>query len=209
MKIGFIGIGKVGSALASNLSRSGHKIIIGNENAAYDSVKKALDLNPEFTLRSIQQAVDESDIIFLATPFPVIGDALKGIEFSGKTLVDCTNPVGKGISHGLESVKSGSEVVQALAQDAKVVKAFSIYGFENFQDSSFPQYNVKPVMLIAGDNINAKNEVAALIEELGFSAMDTGDLSQALHLEHMTLLWVKMVRANGHNPRFVWASLEK
>jgi predicted dinucleotide-binding enzyme len=36
-----------------------------------------------------------------------------------------------------------------------------------------------------------------------------GGLEQALHLEHMTLLWVRMVRAKGHSPHFVWARLRR
>ena len=82
-------------------------------------------------------------------------------------------------------------------------------GFENFIDSSFPNYNVKPAMLICGNDMEAKKQASVLVEDLGFAAIDTGNLSQALHLEHMTLLWVKMVRMHGHNPNFVWAALEK
>jgi predicted dinucleotide-binding enzyme len=64
-------------------------------------------------------------------------------------------------------------------------------------------------MPIAGDDKNAKAEVAGLLSALGFYPKDTGLLSQSLHLEHMTLLWVKMVRMNGHHPNFTWAYLEK
>ena len=64
-------------------------------------------------------------------------------------------------------------------------------------------------MLICGNNKDAKEKVSKLIEDLGYYAKDTGNLNQALHLEHMTLLWVKMVRMNGHHPNFVWAYLEK
>jgi predicted dinucleotide-binding enzyme len=123
MKTAFIGIGNVGFALADNLQKKGYIITIAHNNPNSGSVKSALDKNPAFTVKNVQDAVDEADVIFLATPF-----------FS------------------TESV---------------------------------------------------------LIEELGFLSKDTGDLSMALHLEHMTLLWVKMVRRNGHNPRFVWAYLEK
>ena len=63
-------------------------------------------------------------------------------------------------------------------------------------------------MLIAGDDKSAKESVSPLIGTLGFSVRDTGPLSQSLHLEHMTLLWVKMVRMGG-NPNFVWAYLER
>ena len=64
-------------------------------------------------------------------------------------------------------------------------------------------------MLIAGDDATAKQQTTTLVEDMGFACKDTGGLGQALHLEHMTLLWVKMVRMGGHSPHFVWACLEK
>ena len=64
-------------------------------------------------------------------------------------------------------------------------------------------------MLIAGDDTHAKTKVASLNTDLGFETLGVGSLSQSLHLEHMTLLWVKMVRAQGHHPHFTWAYLER
>ena len=209
MKLAFIGIGNVGFALASNLFKKGHEIIIASNNPDSASVQKALAECPGFSLQTVQKAVDTADLVFLATPFKANETALQGIVFHGKTLVDCTNPVGPGISHGLQSERSGSEAVQEFAPDARVVKAFSIYGFENFADSTFPGYGVKPAMLIAGNDATAKELVASLTTDLGFETVDTGTLDQALHLEHMTLLWVKMVRMGGHSPHFAWASLSK
>jgi predicted dinucleotide-binding enzyme len=208
MNIAFIGIGNVGFAIADNLQKKGHRIIIGNNHADSGSVKNALERNPAFSLKPVQAAVDEADVVFLATPFHAAGSAVGGIRFNGKPLVDCTNPVGPGVTHGLKSEQSGSEEVQKHAPDAKVVKAFTIYGFENFADRSFLKYDVKPVMLIAGNDDAAKQKVSVLIAEMGFFVKDTGSLSQSLHLEHMTLLWVKMVRMGG-NPNFVWAYLER
>ena len=208
MKLAFIGIGNVGFAIARNLRQKGHQIIIGGNNPDSESVKKALAECPDFDLQPVQAAVDAADLVFLATPFKANESALQGIAFHGKTLVDCTNPVGPGISHGLKSERSGSEVVQELAPDARVVKAFSIYGFENFADSAFPGYHVKPAMLIAGNDAAAKEQVSAINSDMGFETVDTGALSQALHLEHMTLLWVKMVRAGGAW-HFAWAYLSK
>jgi predicted dinucleotide-binding enzyme len=210
MKLAFIGIGKVGFALANNLTKNGHQIIIAsNHPDDSDSVKKALERNPGFSVKQVQEAVNESDLVFLATPFGAAESILNGIRFEGKTLIDCTNPVGPGITHGLKSERSGSEFIQGIAGDARVVKAFTIYGYENFVDSSFPGYNVKPAMLICGNDQEAKGQATKLIEQLGFYPKDTGNLSQALHLEHMTLLWVKMARMYGHHPNFVWAYLEK
>jgi hypothetical protein len=205
--LAFIGIGKVGFALARNLQRKGHRITIATDNPESDSVKKALAECPDFKVQPVQDAIDAADLVFLAIPFQANEATLPALRFQGKTLVDCTNPVGPGISHGLNSERSGSERVQELAPDARVVKAFSIYGFENFADSAFPAYSVLPAMLIAGNDPAAKQQVAALCTDLGFEAVDTGALAQALHLEHMTLLWVKMVRTGGMNPHLAWAKL--
>ncbi len=47
-------------------------------------------------------------------------------DVSGKIIVDCTNPVGPGLTHGLNNQQSGGEFVQSLVPNAKVVKAFTI-----------------------------------------------------------------------------------
>ena len=38
---------------------------------------------------------------------------------------------------------------------------------------------------------------------------NVGGAEQVLHLEHMTLLWVRMVRLGGHSPHMVWAVLTR
>ena len=209
MKLAFIGIGNVGFSLADNLQRENHEIIIAHNNVRSESVTNAQKRNRAFKAFPIQEAIDSADIIFLAVPFKVNEEILKPLDFKGKTLVDCTNPVGAGISHGLESKISGAEKVQEWAMNSNVVKSFTIYGFENLEDSNFSKYNVKPVMMIAGNNNESKKQVGLLNSDLGFETLDTGNLSQSLHLEHMTLLWVKMVRVNGHHPNFTWAYLER
>lgn len=209
MKLAFIGIGNVGFSLANNLQKKGHEIVIAHNDVKSESVISAQAKNKTFSALPIQEAIDRSELIFLATPFKFNEQILNPLNFEGKILIDCTNPVGAGISHGLESKISGAEKVQEWAKNADVVKAYTIYGFENLANSSFPNYNVKPVMMIAGNDEKSKKRVTLLNSDLGFETLDTGNLSQSLHLEHMTLLWVKMVRANGHHPNFSWAFLER
>ncbi|MFN6339012.1 MAG: hypothetical protein ACK41W_09875 [Cyanobacteriota bacterium] len=48
-----------------------------------------------------------------------------------------------------------------------------------------------------------------MTQELGWEPLDVGGLEQALHLEPMTLLWVRMVRVSGHSPHMVWAVLRR
>lgn len=209
MKLAFIGIGNVGFALANSLQQKGHTIFVASDDDHSETVQKALAQNVHFSTKKIQDAIDEADVIFLATPFQANEMLLKTLSFHGKTLIDCTNPVGPGISHGLNSVISGSEKVQEWAPDAKVVKAFTIYGFENFANSHYPNYNQLPAMLMAGNDSSAKAQTASLISDLGFEPVEMGGLDQALHLEHLTLLWVKRVRRDGHSPHFVWGYMQR
>jgi predicted dinucleotide-binding enzyme len=208
MKIAFIGIGNVGFAIANILQKAGNSIIIANNNFKSDSVKSAIQKNSAFLQKTVQDAVNDAEIIFLVTPFSAIAEVLSGVKFSSKILVDCTNPIGIGLTHSLKSAMSGAEYVQELATDAKVIKAFSIYGYENFVNNQTIKDYPKPVMLIAGNDQKSKNDLSKLIEPFGFFTKDAGDLSQALHLEHMTLLWIKMARDNSSPKNFMWAYLE-
>jgi 8-hydroxy-5-deazaflavin:NADPH oxidoreductase len=212
MKVTFIGVGNVGAPLANHLQKLGHAVTIAARDPNSKSVQAALSRNAGFTVNSPIEAVRTAEVVFLATPFAANEAALAEVTsvLEGKILVDCTNPVGANLSHGLKSEGSGAEFVQGLAPGAKVVKAFTIYGFENFEDNSYPGYgDLKPAMLIAGDDPIAKQTVAELCQELGWEPVDVGNLAMSLHLEHMTLLWIRMARVQGLGAGFVWAKLQR
>jgi len=211
MKIAFIGYGHVGAPLADRLQLLGHTVTLAANDPNSENVKKALAKNANLKVAAPKQAVKDAEVVFLATPFQANDTALKAVadEIRGKILIDCTNPIGPNLTHGLDNVLSGSEMVQKLVPEAKVVKAFTIYGFENFENSAYPAYNVKPVMMYCGRDTAAKKTVGELIGCLGWEPLDVGGLEQALHLEHMTLLWVRMVRVNNHSPNMVWGMLSR
>ena len=100
-------------------------------------------------------------IVFLATPYEANEAAPTAVAdaIEGKIIEDCTNPAGADLSHGLDSVGSGAEAVQQLAPQSRVVKAFTIYGFENFENSAYRGYNVKPVMMHCSDDRPAKDTI--------------------------------------------------
>lgn len=211
MKIAFLGYGNVGAPLADHLQRKGHEVVLAAEDPGSEKAKAALARNSGLRAAAPREAVAAAEVVFLATPFAANEAALAGVkgELEGKVLVDCTNPVGAGLTHGLKNERSGSEMVQGLAPGARVVKAFTIYGYENFENNAYPGYGVKPAMMFCGADSAAKKVVAGLIEDLGWEPLDVGGLEQALHLEHMTLMWIRMVRMGGYSPHMVWAVLRR
>ena len=211
MRLAFVGYGNVGGALANRLQRLGHEVTLASAGPSSESLAKALARNPALAVAPPAEAVAGADVVFLATPYGANAAALAPVAsaLAGKVLVDCTNPVGPGLTHAPGAARSGSEAVQALVPGARVVKAFSVYGFENFEDAAFPGHSAKPAMFLCGDDPAAKADVASLAAGLGFEPVDTGGLVQALHLEHMTLLWVRMVRVGGASPHLAWARLSR
>lgn len=211
MKIAFIGAGNVGAALALHLAEAGHDVVLASTKEGSSSLDAALARSPKLRAAALAQAVGDAEVVFLATPFAANEAVVRPItaQLAGKVLVDCTNPVGPGLSHGLRSERSGSELLQSFVPEARVIKAFSIYGFENLENPSFPGYDVRPTMLFCGDDTRAKELVADLIRDCGFDPLDVGGIAQALHLEHMTLLWIRMVRAQGQAAGIVWSALRR
>lgn len=211
MRIAFIGYGNVGAPLADQLQRLGHQVTLAARDPGSPAVQHALARNPALQVASQADAIAAAELVFLATPFSVATTLLPTLAeaLAGKVVVDCTNPVGPGLSHGLDSRQSGTALLQQALPASRLVKAFTIYGYENFENNVYPGYNVQPVMMYCGEEATAKTLVAGLIVQLGWQPLDVGGLAQALHLEHMTLLWICMVRAGGHSPHRVWATLTR
>ena len=209
MKIAFIGYGKVGGSLALSLCELRHEVFLVKHKESSERLQELLQSESRLKAITADSAISEADLIFLATPFMMAKEALTPLEkyLEGKILVDCTNPVGPGLTHGLNNEESGTEYIQKLLPHTRVIKAFSIYGYENFKLHQYVNSPVKPVMMFCGNDDAAKQKVASLITEMGWEPLDVGAAHQALHLEHMTLLWVDYIRKSGKEPLLVWAAI--
>lgn len=140
MKIAFIGAGKVGAPLAAHLARAGHDVVLAQGRDGSSSVTVAQQRHPRLQARPIAEAVTDAEVVFVCIPYSAVESTVRPLAaaLAGKVVVDCTNPVGAGLSHGLHSTTSGSATLQALVPNAHVVKAFTIYGAENFEDPTYP-----------------------------------------------------------------------
>ncbi len=140
-------------------------------------------------------------MVVLCTPWQATQQAVQGCgDLSGKVLIDCTNPLTPDIS-GLEvgHVTSGAEQVAAWARGARVCKAMNQIG-AGMMDG--PQLPGKPVMFVCGDDDQAKSVATGLVTELGFEAVDAGDLTVARLLEPYGMLWIHLALRRGLGTNF-------
>lgn len=110
MNIAFIGAGQVGAPLAARLAEAGHAVVLAESKGGSATVSAALKRSARLSSRPLTDAVRDVDVVFLATPSGVLESVLGPLaeSLAGKVLVDCTNPVGPGLTHGLKSERSGS-----------------------------------------------------------------------------------------------------
>jgi 8-hydroxy-5-deazaflavin:NADPH oxidoreductase len=191
MRIAVIGAGNVGTTLGSGWAVAGHQVAYGVRDASRAAPHAGA------TMRSVADAVRESDVVVLATSWAAVPAALEAAgDFGGKPLLDVTNPIGSGftLTHGHDT--SGAEVVASLAKNARVVKAFNCTGLENMQNPRYGEH--RAVMPVAGDDTGARDLAVKLAGDLGFDPVALDALRHARELEPLAMLWISLAMPWGH-----------
>ena len=195
MKIGIIGSGIVGQQLGIGFTRTGNEVMIGTrDKSKLNDWKK--NAGARASVGSNEEAAKFGEIIVLATAWSGTENAvsLAGKEnFSGKILIDVTNPLdfsqGSPPKIAVPFDNSAAQHVQNWLPKAKVVKAFNIISAYTMINPKFEEGS--PDLFIAGNDKKAKEEVTSIAKQLGWvSIIDLGDLSEAIWLETITMLWV-------------------
>ncbi len=197
MKIAIIGTGNVGSALGKGWASKGHQILFGTRQPESEKVQKLLaEVGERGTAVSIPNAIQQADIVVLATPWNVVGQVVQSVaDWQGKIVIDATNPIAPGFQLAVGYTTSAAEQLAAYLPGAHVVKAFNTTGAENMAD---PLYDGDPItMFICGDDPEAKATVTQLAEALGFDVADVGDLETARLIEPLALVWINLAIKQG------------
>jgi 8-hydroxy-5-deazaflavin:NADPH oxidoreductase len=193
MKIAVLGSGNVGTSLGDGWSAKGHKVVYGSRSPG-----KETGSNRSFA--SVADAIAQSEVVVLAVPWDAVQEVVSKNDLSGKTVIDCTNPIGPGMELAVGCTTSAGEIVARLAKGARVVKAFNTTGFHNMQNSQYG--STRLTMFYAGDDQAAKQTVKQLIADIGFTPVDAGPMKNARYLEPLAMLWINLYMKIGHDIAF-------
>ena len=188
MQTAIIGLGNIGTTLATRLTIGGVDVIVSERDL--DKARQlAARLGPRTTVMPVGDAITTADIVVLAIWF----DAIKGLlaadpgAFSGKIVVDPSNPIAPDGKGGFRKTIAGDQsagtiIARLLPHDAKLVKAFGTLGAQSL--ASGANRSPEPAVLFyATDHPEAGRAVAKLIVAAGFSPFDTGGIDQSIRIE--------------------------
>jgi 8-hydroxy-5-deazaflavin:NADPH oxidoreductase len=170
-----IGFGIIGQALAKAFARKGIEVSVATTRKPESFASDAAAIGTTIIPKTLAEAV-KADIIFLAVRFESHPDVAKALQnWKGKTIVDVTNAYGVPLEK-LGGQPSAKVVAKAFT-GAKLVKGFNhLPAAVLAQDPAV--HGGKRVVFLAGDDDGATAEIGALAENLGFSPIQLGGLSE-------------------------------
>lgn len=194
MRIGVLGSGNAGRALAAGFLACGHDVLLGTRNP--DKMRDWLRATPRSSAGSFADAANFGEVLALAVRGSVAARALRLAgtpNLRGKPVIDATNPVADqapqdGVLHFFTSLEDSlMERLQREFSIAHFVKAFNSVGHQMMARPKVQ--GGPPSMFICGAHEASKRTISGLVEEMGWEPIDVGGLAAARAIEPLAMLW--------------------
>ena len=205
MTIAIIGTGNVGGALATKWALSGHQILLGVKDSTNFKGKELLN-NPNTSVHSIAEAVQQAEVILLATPAPATIEVAQSLgNTEGKVIIDAMNVI---MNRGPEGFTNTSDAILANTATPDVVKCFNTTGFNNMIDTV---YNGETIdVFVAGNSERGKQIAIQLAKDAGFAACyDIGGNDKFQLMEQFAWFWINLALFQGQGREMAFKLLKR
>jgi hypothetical protein len=203
MKIGVLGTGMVGTAIATKLVSAGHEARMGSRSRDNPKAKEWVEKAGRGASQgTFADAAAFGEVVFNCTMGAASLEVLQAAgsaNLRGKILVDVANPLdfSRGMPPSLFAGNTDSlgERIQAAFPDAKVVKALNTVNASVMVDPG--RVRGDSDVFVCGNDVGAKAEVTRILtKEFGWkNVIDLGDITAARGTESYLLLWLRLWRA--------------
>ncbi|MFC8869991.1 NADPH-dependent F420 reductase [Streptomyces sp. NPDC057148] len=194
MRIGLLGTGNVGRALARGWSAAGHDVLLGSRSPG-----ERTDLG--LPVAGLRETAGHAEVLVNATPGNVSVELLRSIgapALSGRIVID----VGVGLTDDYTELShpnsSLAEQIQAAFPATPVVKTLCTMDSTAMTD---PGSLAGPsTVFLSGDDAEAKRTTGRLLTDLGWSPsaqLDIGGITTARGQEHFALLFMGIAGGLG------------
>ncbi|HWN39802.1 MAG TPA: NAD(P)-binding domain-containing protein [Gammaproteobacteria bacterium] len=181
LKIGIIGTGKIGGALARHWVNAGHEVFVSSRHPE-ELASLVKELGPRAHAGTPRQAAAFGSVVLVSVPYgamPQIGTDFLS-ELAGKVIIDTSNPVAaRDGAQVPEWQRKGAGVSTAeLLKNNRVVRAFNCIPAASLAG----QANRQPARIaipIGGDDAAAIAIAERLVRDAGFDPVMVGTLAQS------------------------------
>ena len=187
--IGFIGTGHIGSQLARLAVRNGYDVVMSNSRGPETLSGLIAELGPKARAATPEEAARAGDMVVVTVPLKSYR-ATPVDPLVGKVVIDTNNyyPQRDGRIRELDDESTTtSELLQGHLPKSKVVKAFNHIYAADLTTQGLPKGTPgRRALVIAGNDPEAKAQVARLIDAFGFDVVDAGPLAEGWRIQRDT-----------------------
>ena len=196
---GFIGSGRIGRTVAGLATAAGHQVVMSNSRGPETLADTVAELGPLARAATVEEAASAGDVVVVTIPLRNYREVPVG-ELRGKIVIDTMNYYPQRDGHFAElddESSSTSELLQAHLPESSVVKAFNNIFFQHLAALARPPGSPdRSALAIAGDDPGAKASVIALLDQIGYDAVDLGPLAEGWRTQRDTAAYGAMYAAD-------------
>lgn len=197
LRIGIIGTGDIGGALARHWGAAGHDLLISSRHP--EQLRDlAKEIGPNVKVGTPKEAAAFGELIMLAVPYGALSQIGKdyAAELKGKIVMDAGNPYpSRDGDMAVRDRQRGTGVAVAeYLPGVRLVRAFNAINAGPLAREAFR----KPERIgipLASDDAEAMKVASRLVSDAGFDPVPVGDLSRAREFDYGTPVYVRSYSA--------------
>ena len=197
LKIGIIGTGNIGGALAKLWVAAGHEVLMSSRHP--DQLRPlAQSLGPKARVGTPREAALFGDVVLESVPYgalPQIGQDLKA-ELAGKIVLDTANPYPhRDGDMANEARRVGTGVASPrYLPGVRLVRAFNAINSDDLVREAHRKG--QPIAIpLAGDDAEALAVAQRLVKDAGFEPVVVGSLARAREFDFGTPVYTVLMTA--------------
>jgi predicted dinucleotide-binding enzyme len=210
MKIAIIGAGNIGGNLARRLAALGHDVRVANSRGP----ETLADLVAETGVTAVAaaDAAQDAEIVVVTIPMRAVAelpDGLLDAAAPGAAIIDTNNYYPQQRDGRIEPIEAGTTESRWVSDQLgrPVVKVFNGVYAQRILDAADPA--LRFAIPVAGDDAAAKRRVMALVDELGFDAVDAGSIDESWRMQPGTPVYGLETDADGVRRALAQATPER
>src|SRR5207302_7339956 len=182
MRVGIIGAGRIGGMVAHVLAQGGHEVKLSFARDAAKLAQLAEEIGASASVGTPRDAVEFGEAIVFSVPWDVIPQALEQAgSLEGKIVIDTANQFGSGPMPA--EGQTAAQFNATRMPGARYTKSFNTLT-SGFQSAAAGRTgDMRVVQWLCGDDEEAKQAVARLIDDAGFQPVDLGGTADCAVME--------------------------